>query len=49
MASGRLWSAKVVLFSGVPEAALSVQDYKAFQVGRGGEGRGRVMGIKPLI
>ena len=40
VASGRLWSAKVVLFSGVPEAALSAQDYKAFQVG--GQGWGRV-------
>lgn len=39
VASGRLWSAKVLLFSGMPEAALSAQDYKAFQVGRWGEGR----------
>ena len=43
VASGRLWSAKVVLFSGVPEAALSAQDYKAFQVGRGGQVWGRVV------
>ncbi len=41
VASGKRWSAKVLLMSGVPEAGLHAQDFKLFQVGKG-RGWGRV-------
>lgn len=41
VASGKRWSAKVLLLSGVPEAGLHTQDFKLFQV-RGREEGGQV-------
>ena len=39
VASGKRWSAKVLLLSGVPEAGLHTQDFKLFQVRGWEDGR----------